>query len=128
MSLPASLVIHRSSVICERNKQLRRHHKLRGAMTQSHLFRAGNEGEGQDTLYFDRSAIEDRRIKNPPASRLYSRVSQREVTADGCSLNDKPYFRDGNFHLDCPCGVHLPGVRRIDWVDSGNSAALQHTF
>src|SRR5262245_21617025 len=97
-------------------------------MTQSHLFRAGAEGEGQDALYFDRSAAEDRRVKDPLTSRLYSRASQREVTADGRGLNNKPCFRDGNLHLDCPCGVHLPGVRRIDRVDSGNGAALQYTF
>src|SRR5262245_40506752 len=97
-------------------------------MTQSHLFRAGTECEGQDALYFDRSAAEDSRVKDPLASRLYSRASQREVTADGYSLNNKPCFRDGNLHLDCPSGVHLPGVRRIDRIDSGNGAALQHTF
>src|SRR5262249_12154140 len=112
----------------ERNKQLRWHHKIRGAMTQSHLFSAGTEGEGQDALYFDRRAAEDRRFKDPLTSRLYSRASQREVTADGCSLNNKPFFRHGTRHLDCPCGVPPPGFRRIDWVDSGNDAALQHTF
>ena len=99
-----------------------------GINPQSHLFRAGTEGKGQDALYSDRSAAEDRRIKDPFTSRLYSRASQREVTADGCSLNNKPFFRDGNLYLDCPCGVHLPGARRIDWVDFGNGAALQHTF
>ena len=104
------------------------HHKLRGAMTQSHLVRAGTEGEGQDALYFNRNAAENRRFEHPLARRLYSRASKREMATYGFSLNNKPYFRDGNLNLDCPSGVQLPGVRWVDWIDSGNGAALQHTF
>ena len=84
--------LHRSSSRYERNKQLCRHHKLRGATTQSHLFRVETEGEGQDAFCFDWSVIEDRRFEDPLTRRLYSRASKREMAADGFSLHNKPYY------------------------------------
>src|SRR5262249_4185349 len=74
---------------------------------------------------FNWRVIEDRRFEDPLTRRLYSRASKREMAADGCSLHNKPYFLDGNFHLDCPCGVQFPDVRRLDWVDSVHLAALK---
>ena len=92
------------------------------------LFCAGSEDEGQDALHSDRSAIEDHGFEDPFTRRLYGRAPQREVATDGLGLNYKPSLRDGNLHLDCPCGVHLLGARRVDRFDLGNGAVLQHTF
>src|SRR5215468_9522652 len=67
-------------------------HKLRGATAQSHLFRVGTEGEGQDAFYFDWGAIEDGGFEDPLAPRLNSRASNRERPAEGFSPKNKPNY------------------------------------
>src|SRR5262249_2539602 len=50
------------------------------------------------------------------------------MATDGFSFNDQPFFRNGNLHLDRPCGLHLFGAWRVERFDSGNHAALQIAF
>src|SRR5262249_12696484 len=88
------------------------------------LICAGSEDEGQDALRSDPGAVEGLRFEDPLTRRLYSGVSQREVTTNGRGFNDEPFFRNSNLNIDRPHGVHLFGVRRVDPFDSGNCPAL----
>src|SRR5262245_26989486 len=92
------------------------------------LSRAGTKVEGQDALYFDRNAIEDRRFEDPLARRIHSRASKSEMAAGGYRFDNKPLFRDSNFHPDHPCRVQLTSARRVDRIEFGYGAALQHAF
>ena len=87
-----------------------------------------SEDEGQDAFHAGRSAIEGRRFEDPLTSGLYGRAAQREVATGGSSFDNKPFFRDGNLHLDCSFGVQLFGVRRVDRFDSGYRATLYYSF
>ena len=100
----------------------------KSAFHPPHLIYDGSEDEGQDALHSDLNAVKDCRFENPLTRRLYSRASQREVATDGCGFNDQPFFRNGNLHLDRPCGLHLFGAWRVERFDSGNHAALQIAF